>query len=420
MTDPTNSIKTYKTHMVTEQDEILNFRGMNIREQYINILFSSAFIIISLRSVINFYYYELNISNLYFKITTSIVLVCFVLCLLIKRRIKISSNDYLYISVGIIFISYNIVIFDLRGAIISFYFFICIYIFYPFIGKIKLFHRVFLITSSVISFEMIFELILYNGEYLGLAWKYGYEDYYNYANRFNPLNDSTGVIESGIFRLDGIFGNHQLTGSYLAVSTSYLFGLSIHDIKKYILLFFLNFIALVATTSTVSFLAFFLSVLIIFIIKKKYFYTVLAILIIWILSFIPMISVFSFRFFTNMDNELYVKSFFWRDELYRYIIGFNFTVNHESDLIEMLHKFGILPFILICFKLFYYPIIKCRFYIFKIPFVTASAFSIVAGGLTLIHQSGISGWHIGLHFLFLVSYLSNYLKQSGYDSLEKP
>ena len=94
MTDPTNSTKTYKTHMVTEQNEILNFRGMNIREQYINILFASAFIITSLRGVINFYYYELNISYLFFKITTLIVFICFFLCLLIKRRIKIFSNDY--------------------------------------------------------------------------------------------------------------------------------------------------------------------------------------------------------------------------------------------------------------------------------------------------------------------------------------
>ena len=69
-----------------------------------------------------------------------------------------------------------------------------------------------------------------------------------------------------------------------------------------------------------------------------------------------MINVFAFRLFTNMDNEIYVNAFFWRDELYRYIIGFNFTIHHESDLIEMVHKFGIFPFILICFKLFYYPI----------------------------------------------------------------
>ena len=164
----------------------------------------------------------------------------------------LNKSDYIYIVLGFFFVIYNLIFFDFRGVVLSVFFFLGIYLFYSHTEYFSTFHKIFTFTSLIIPIEIIIEWILFNGSQIGVDLTYlsTFDSYRDYATRFNPGNNNIAVKIGNFYRLDGVFGNHQLTGSYLAVSSAYFYGY-ITD-RKYFYIFLINFIALIFTYSTIS------------------------------------------------------------------------------------------------------------------------------------------------------------------------
>ena len=118
------------------------------------------------------------------------------------------------------------------------------------------------------------------------------------------------------------------------------------------------------------------------------------------------------RLITNSSNEVYVNSFLFdnKGEIYQFIFGFNSNKTFENDIIELFYYFGIIPTMLLMVR-YIYPLIFGRRLLFRDPTFTSCSLAVFAGVITLIHQGGVIGWHIGLHFLFMSSILINYSKK---------
>jgi hypothetical protein len=384
--------------------------------QLIFLLLFSVFCIVTFRQplfallhVIITFEPNTNFFGIYTKISMALALIMLLLSS-IQKKILLRTSDYIYIFMGSIFIIYNIIMFDFRGVINSVFFFFGVYLFYGHFNFYKIFHKFFLITSLFVAIEIIIEFILFNSSQIGLDI-FGFDDYKEFVLRFNPDNGNAGVTIGIVNRLDGIFGNHQLTGSYLAVSTAYIFGYISNT--KYFYAFIINFIALVFTTSTVSLISFFISVMLftLLTLNKKKLMTLFVLLIIAYNN--NLVIMMTNRLISNSANEDYVNKFLLsnKSELYQLFFGFNTHKSFENDFIELLFNFGIIPTLLLIIR-YIYPIISFRKLLFRDSKFTSCSMAVVAGLFTLMHQGGISGWHIGLHFLFMSSILNNYSKQA--------
>jgi hypothetical protein len=379
------------------------------------VLLFCVFCIVTFRSSLHFLIYDIAINTHYFKISMAIVFILLFTALMV-HRIHFNQIDYIFIFLGALFVFYNIIVFDFRGVVNSFFYFIGVFLFYPHLKFYKIFHKFFVYTSLYVAIELLLEFLVFNGKHLGLDINF-FIPYEEFVRRSNPFNFTAGDLIGPYIRLDGVFGSHQLTGSYLAVSTAYFFGYIREN--KYIYIFIINALALVLTLSTVSILACFSSILILSIInfRKKNIY--LMSFLIFITYNTKYVQMLINRFITNSSNEVYINSFLFdnKGNLYQFIFGFNNRKSFENDIIELLFYFGIIPTIFLMLR-FIYPIIKSRKVLFRDPIFTSCSLAVFAGVITLIHQGGVVGWHIGLHFLFMSSILINYSKKVCISSIK--
>jgi hypothetical protein len=378
----------------------------NLNQLTYTLLFC-VYCIVTFRSPLHFFMIDdIGISKYYFKITILIALMLMFTSLMIKR-IKLQQYDYIYIFLGGIFIIYNLIVFDLRGVINSSFYFFGVYLFYPHFSFYRIFHKLFVYTSLFVAIEIIIEFCIFNGKHIGLDIIY-FVPYEEFVRRFNPFNATAGDLIGPYYRLDGIFGNHQLTGSYLAVSSAYLFGY-IRE-KRYI--FIINVLALVLTLSSISIVAFLCSIITLSVFKLKIKNLFIMMFIIMITYNTKHVQMLYNRLITNSSNEVYVNSFLFdnKGEIYQFIFGFNSNKTFENDIIELFYYFGIIPTMLLMVR-YIYPLIFGRRLLFRDPTFTSCSLAVFAGVITLIHQGGVIGWHIGLHFLFMSSILINYSKK---------
>jgi hypothetical protein len=383
--------------------------------QLIFVLLFSVFCIVTFRQPLFALLYDIirfeqtsNIFHNYTKISMSLAFIMLLVTLILKN-IQLKHSDHIYIFMGFIFIIYNMIYFDFRALVNSIFYFLGVYLFYGHSNFYNIFHKLFIFTSLFVAFEILIEYIIFDGSQIGLDISV-FGTYKEYITRFNPDNTNAGLVIGRFYRLDGIFGNHQLTGSYLAVSSAYIFGYISNT--KYIYAFIINFIALILTMSTISLISFLISVLFFSLLtlnKKKL--MVLFVLLIIIYNN-QLVNMMANRLLFNAHNENYMNSFLFSDkgEIFDFIFGFNNGKNFENDLIELLYFYGIIPTLFLMFR-YIHPIISFRKLLFRDSKFTSCSLAVVSGLITLTHAGGIIGWHIGLHFLFMSSILLNYSKQ---------